>query len=80
MDDVFACMIDMPTTHRLATLRDDLVFFVYLYQRMIYQVDKKRANEFGYVYEEGEEKGKEKGEEKGEEKSEKMSEEEKKNQ
>jgi len=37
-----------------ACLRDDLVFFVYLYQRRIYPVDKKRVNEFGRAYEEDE--------------------------
>ena len=86
VDDVFACMIDMPTTHRLATLRDDLVFFVYLYQRMIYPVDKKRANEYGFAYEKGEGEGE--GEGKGEEEKEgekgegenELGEEEKKNQ
>ena len=50
VDDVFAWIIDMPTTHRIATLRDDLVFFIYLYQRWIYPVDKTRTNEFGYSY------------------------------
>ena len=51
VDDIFAWIIEMPTIHRLATLRDDLVFFVYLYQRWRYPVDLKRPNEFGYVYE-----------------------------
>ena len=37
------------------TLRDDLVFFIYLYQRYLYPVDKKRANEFGRAYEEDDE-------------------------
>jgi hypothetical protein len=50
IDDIFAWMIEMPTTHRIATLRDDLVFFVYLYQRWIYPVDKRRPNEFGYSF------------------------------
>eukprot|EP01125_Pyxidicula_operculata_P011054 TRINITY_DN3610_c0_g3_i1.p1 TRINITY_DN3610_c0_g3~~TRINITY_DN3610_c0_g3_i1.p1 ORF type:complete len:555 (-),score=64.91 TRINITY_DN3610_c0_g3_i1:1482-3119(-) len=50
VDDLFAWMIEMPTVHRLATLRDDLVFFIYLYQMWIYPVDKNRPNEFGYVY------------------------------
>ena len=27
--------------------RDDLVFLIFLYQRYIYPIDKKRANEFG---------------------------------
>lgn len=28
--------------------RDDIVFFIFVYQRWIYKVDKKRVNEFGY--------------------------------
>eukprot|EP01126_Amoeba_proteus_P064821 TRINITY_DN9121_c0_g1_i8.p1 TRINITY_DN9121_c0_g1~~TRINITY_DN9121_c0_g1_i8.p1 ORF type:complete len:261 (+),score=65.29 TRINITY_DN9121_c0_g1_i8:235-1017(+) len=50
VDDIFALMIEMPTAHKLATLRDDLVFLVYLYQYWIYPVDKTRPNEFGYVF------------------------------
>ena len=37
----------MPTLHRLATLRDDVIFFVYLYQSYAYKVDATRVNEFG---------------------------------
>ena len=33
--------------HRLAVFRDDLIFLIFLYQRYIYPIDKKRANEFG---------------------------------
>jgi len=51
IDDLFAWIIEMPTVHKLATLRDDLIFFIYLYQLWIYPVDPKRPNEFGYVYE-----------------------------
>ncbi len=47
IDDLFAFVIKMPTLHRLSVFRDDLVFLVYIYQRWIYPVDKKRANEFG---------------------------------
>ena len=32
IDDVFAFIIKMPTTHRIACFRDDIVFFCYLYQ------------------------------------------------
>ena len=53
IDDVFAFAIAMPTIHRLACLRDDLVFFVLLYQIYLYPVDKKRVNEFGRAYEVG---------------------------
>lgn len=37
----------MPTLHRLATLRDDVIFFIYLYQTFKYKVDHTRVNEFG---------------------------------
>lgn len=47
IDDLFAYTIKMPTLHRLATLRDDVIFFVYLYQSWAYKVDYKRVNEFG---------------------------------
>jgi len=33
IDDVFAFIITMPTSHRLACFRDDVVFIVYVYQR-----------------------------------------------
>lgn len=47
IDDLFAFTIKMPTLHRLATLRDDIIFFVYLYQSYKYKVDFTRVNEFG---------------------------------
>lgn len=47
IDDLFAFVIRMPTLHRLACLRDDVVFIIYLYQWYLYPVDNKRANEFG---------------------------------
>ena len=47
IDDLFAFTIKMPTLHRLATLRDDVIFFVYLYQSYKYKVDYTRVNEFG---------------------------------
>lgn len=37
IDDLFAFIIKMPTLHRLACFRDDVVFFIYLYQRYIYR-------------------------------------------
>lgn len=47
IDDLFAFTIKMPTLHRLATLRDDVIFFFYLYQSWAYKVDYTRVNEFG---------------------------------
>jgi len=47
IDDLFAFIIKMPIMHRLACLRDDLVFFIFLYQRWAYRVDYTRVNEFG---------------------------------
>lgn len=42
IDDFFAFIITMPTAHRVACLRDDVVFLIYLYQRWLYPVDKNR--------------------------------------
>ncbi|KAF1743941.1 hypothetical protein MXB_2573, partial [Myxobolus squamalis] len=47
IDDIFAFVIRTPTMYRIGCLRDDVVFFVYLYQRWIYPIDTKRVNEFG---------------------------------
>ncbi|KAI9802792.1 MAG: hypothetical protein M1833_001391 [Piccolia ochrophora] len=47
IDDLFAWTIKMPTLHRLATLRDDVIFFIYLYQSYKYRIDYTRINEFG---------------------------------
>ncbi|KAI8381330.1 cleft lip and palate transmembrane protein 1-domain-containing protein [Radiomyces spectabilis] len=49
IDDLFAFVIKMPTLHRIACLRDDAVFVIYIYQRYIYKVDPTRANEYGQV-------------------------------
>ena len=54
IDDIFAFVISMPTAHRVACFRDDIVFVVYLYQRYLYPVDKARVNEFGETFTEGE--------------------------
>uniref|UniRef100_A0A3Q2P5N5 Lipid scramblase CLPTM1L n=1 Tax=Fundulus heteroclitus TaxID=8078 RepID=A0A3Q2P5N5_FUNHE len=51
IDDVFAFIITMPTSHRLACFRDDVVFLIYLYQRL-YPVDRTRVNEYGVSYDE----------------------------
>jgi hypothetical protein len=49
IDDLFAFVIKMPTLHRVAVFRDDVVFAAFLYQRWIYRVDKTRVNEFGFA-------------------------------
>lgn len=54
IDDLFAFVVKMPWLHRLATLRDDVIFFIYLYQTWIYRVDYSRVNEFGQGGEEEE--------------------------
>ncbi|KAG5528697.1 hypothetical protein RHGRI_029389 [Rhododendron griersonianum] len=53
IDDLFAFVIKMPTLHRLSVFRDDVIFLIYVYQRWIYPVDKKRVNEFGFAGEDG---------------------------
>jgi len=52
IDDLFAFIIKMPTMHRISAFRDDIIFFIFLYQRWIYRVDKTRVNEFGQSFEE----------------------------
>jgi hypothetical protein len=47
IDDLFAFTIKMPFLHRLATFRDDIIFFIYIYQRWAYKIDYTRVNEFG---------------------------------
>ncbi|CAH8666470.1 unnamed protein product [Schistosoma bovis] len=47
IDDLFAFVIRMPTLYRIGCLRDDVIFFIYLYQRWIYPMDPNRINEFG---------------------------------
>ena len=47
IDDLFAFTVKMPWLHRLATFRDDVIFFIWLYQGWKYKVDYKRVNEFG---------------------------------
>lgn len=52
VDDAFAWLIEMPLKHRIMTLRDDVVFLMFLFQFYIYRVDKTRVNEYGYSYQE----------------------------
>lgn len=56
IDDCFAFIIQMPTAHRVACFRDDVVFVVYLFQRWIYPVDKLRVNEYGQSFEQEQQK------------------------
>nr|CAG4643808.1 EOG090X032C [Lepidurus arcticus] len=48
VDDLFSFVIRMPTLYRIGCFRDDIVFFIFLYQRYIYRVDPARVNEYGY--------------------------------
>merc|ERR1719259_895212 len=47
IDDIFAFIIKMPMLYRIGCLRDDVIFFIFLYQRWLYPVDPTRVNEFG---------------------------------
>ncbi|XP_022091942.1 cleft lip and palate transmembrane protein 1-like protein [Acanthaster planci] len=60
IDDMFAFIITMPTAHRLACFRDDIVFVLYLYQRWLYPVDKSRVNEYGMSFDKEDSAGTEK--------------------
>ena len=37
----------MPIMHRLACLRDDVIFLIFCYQRYKYKTDYTRVNEYG---------------------------------
>jgi hypothetical protein len=50
IDDLFAFIMPMPTLHRLACFRDDIIFFAFLYQKWLYRTDMSRSNEFGRSY------------------------------
>jgi len=52
IDDLFAFIITMPTAHRVACFRDDIVFVIYLYQRYLYPVDHTRIDSSGMMEEE----------------------------
>jgi len=47
IDDLFSFIIRMPTMARISCFRDDIVFFIYLYQRWLYPVDASRPVEGG---------------------------------
>jgi len=51
IDDLFAFIITMPTAHRVACFRDDVVFVIYLYQRYLYPVDHSRVDSSGMMEE-----------------------------
>jgi len=55
IDDLFAFVVKMPIMHRLACLRDDVIFVIFLYQRYKYRTDYTRVNEFGQCEEPTEE-------------------------
>eukprot|EP00793_Prasinoderma_coloniale_P000132 PRCOL_00005640-RA len=42
IDDLYALLIPMPTMHRLMCLRDDVIFFIFLWQRWKYRIDADR--------------------------------------
>ncbi|XP_055539153.1 lipid scramblase CLPTM1L isoform X2 [Wyeomyia smithii] len=48
IDDIFAFIVTMPTSHRIACFRDDVVFIIYLIQRWLYPEDKLRLDESSY--------------------------------
>lgn len=52
IDDLFAFIITMPTAHRVACFRDDIVFVIYLYQRYLYPVDPNRIDTSTMIEEE----------------------------
>ena len=42
IDDLFSFILPMPTMHRIACFRDDIIFVLYVIQRFKYKVDPNR--------------------------------------
>lgn len=49
IDDLYTFVSDLPLMYKIACFRDDVVFFIWIFQCFIYPVDPTRANEFGFV-------------------------------
>ncbi|KAK8893152.1 hypothetical protein M9Y10_021567 [Tritrichomonas musculus] len=49
IDDLYTFVSDLPLMYKIACFRDDVVFFVWIFQCFIYPVDPTRVNEFGFV-------------------------------
>ena len=45
IDDIFAFVIKMPTMYRLGCFRDDIVFFIFLYQKYMYRVSNIKKHQ-----------------------------------
>ena len=50
IDDIFAFVIKMPTMYRIGCFRDDIVFFIFLYQRYIYRVSVSQCSILIFFY------------------------------
>lgn len=48
IDDLFSFVVKMPTMHRIACLRDDVAFIIYLYQCWIYPSKSVSGNNDGH--------------------------------
>ena len=65
IDDIFAFVIKMPTMYRLGCFRDDIVFFIFLYQKYMYRVSifffkfliEREARAAVYKFDYGHERG-----------------------
>lgn len=49
IDDLYTFVTDLPLMYKIACFRDDVVFFIWIFQCFIYPVDPTRVNEFGFV-------------------------------
>ncbi|EAX99485.1 cisplatin, putative [Trichomonas vaginalis G3] len=59
IDDIYTFVEKMPLMMKIACFRDDIIFFVWLYQCMIYRTDPTRINEFNMQQKEEEEENSE---------------------
>jgi hypothetical protein len=55
IDDLWTFVSDLPLMYKIACFRDDIIFFIWLFQCYLYPIDPTRANEFGLVGKEADE-------------------------
>ena len=74
IDDLYTFVTDLPLMYKIACLRDDVVFVIWVIQCFMYPADPTRVNEFGFVKKDEENEGEETPVEKKEITSEKQKE------
>ncbi|EAX84311.1 hypothetical protein TVAG_515920 [Trichomonas vaginalis G3] len=49
IDDLYAILMNLPTLYKITCFRDDITFFIWVFQCCIYKIDNTRSNEYGEI-------------------------------